>query len=251
MKVTCDYCSNQYEDTVKNCPSCGAPNNFVRVANGEPQTIEELKKWYVDHKLPPENVTRYFIGKDIKEPKAFGIYFDGTDYIVYKNKLDGTRAIRYQGGDEKYAVNELYQRLKVDIVNQKSNQRFQSAAPQPNRNASNNNYGGYVPPQRNRKPDNNNTWKIILVILVIVLAVNILRGMFGAIAYDTYHGSGYSSGYSQSYDYDSSYSDNSSSSSWDWGSNDDSDWGSDWDSDSSWDWGDSWDSGSSDWGSDW
>ena len=54
----------------------------------------------------------FFIGKDIKEPKAFGIYKNSAgDFVVYKNKSNGERVIRYQGTDEGYAVNELYQRL--------------------------------------------------------------------------------------------------------------------------------------------
>ena len=61
------------------------------------------------------------IGKNIKEPKAFGIYKDGRNFIVYKNKANGQRAVRYKGTDEAYAVNELYMRLKEEILNQKSN----------------------------------------------------------------------------------------------------------------------------------
>lgn len=89
----------------------------------EPITIDELKQWYIDRNLPPENVTRFFIGKNYTGPKAFGIYFDEStgDYIVYKNKADGTRAIRYQGENEIYAVNELYKKLKDEIYNQKMN----------------------------------------------------------------------------------------------------------------------------------
>ena len=38
-----------------------------------PKTIEELKQWYIDRNLPAERVTRFFIGKDYKGSKAFGI----------------------------------------------------------------------------------------------------------------------------------------------------------------------------------
>ena len=99
MKKVCDYCSSQYDDTLEKCPNCGAPNDNVRKASGVPTTIEQLKQWYVDHHLPPEETTRFFIGKDIKEPKAFGIYKDDSgDFVVYKNKADGSRAVRYKGG---------------------------------------------------------------------------------------------------------------------------------------------------------
>ena len=122
MRIKCDYCGNMIEENSKTCPHCGAALSGVnRMAGGEPQTIEQLKQWYIDHDLPPEKVTRFFIGKDIKAPKAFGIYKNSVgDFVVYKNKANGERAIRYQGGDEAYAVNELYQRLKAEIADQKS-----------------------------------------------------------------------------------------------------------------------------------
>ncbi len=127
-QIKCDYCGNFYADDIPNCPTCGAVNSaYKRTATGTPQTIEELKQWYEDHHLPPEEVTRFFIGKNVHEPKAFGIYTDGYTYFVYKNKADGTRAVRYQGTDEAYAVNELYLRLKEEILNQKGHQLTSSA----------------------------------------------------------------------------------------------------------------------------
>ena len=110
------------DETGKYCPQCGAPlSGANRVSDQQPKTIEQLHGWYVAHHLPPEHITRFFIGKDIKEPKAFGIYqASNGDFVVYKNKSTGERAIRYQGADEAYAVNELYQRLKAEIVDQKS-----------------------------------------------------------------------------------------------------------------------------------
>ena len=120
MKIQCDYCGNTYEDTLEKCPSCGAPNPSHQ-NTGKPKTIEELKDWYKKRNLPAPEVTRFFIGVDYKNPKAFGIYKDEStgDFIVYKNKADGSRAVRYRGKDEQYAVNELYQRLKDEIVHQK------------------------------------------------------------------------------------------------------------------------------------
>lgn len=121
-KVKCEYCGGFIQDTDKECPVCGAVNeNYSRVAKDTPETIEELKSWYKARNLPPEEVTRFFIGKNIKEPRAFGIYEDSSgNFVVYKNKGDGSRAVRYKGTDEAYAVNELYLRLKEEILNQKS-----------------------------------------------------------------------------------------------------------------------------------
>ena len=122
MKVRCEYCGNIYEDTLAQCPQCGAANPVGSQLNeGEPKTIDELAKWYSDHNLPSYEVTRFFIGEDYKKPKAFGIYqdFNTKEYVVYKNKASGERAERYRGKDERYAVHELFAKLKDEIVNQK------------------------------------------------------------------------------------------------------------------------------------
>ncbi len=123
MKIKCNYCGNFISDTDEKCPNCQAPNEHLkRTGNEVPQTIEELIQWYQEHNLPPEETTRFFIGKNIQEPRAFGIYKEEKtgNYIVYKNKDSGERAIRYEGKDETYAVNELYLKLKEEILHQKS-----------------------------------------------------------------------------------------------------------------------------------
>ena len=128
MKIKCDYCGNYIEQNNETCEHCGAPNSqYKRTSNSQPETIEQLKDWYVAHNLPDENVTRFFIGKDYKGARAFGIFRDvNGDFVVYKNKSDGTRAERYRGDDEAFAVNELYQKLRSEIANQKA--RNSSAA---------------------------------------------------------------------------------------------------------------------------
>ena len=122
MKIKCEFCGSMINDTEQQCPNCGAPNPNVRRSSGDqPLTISQLQQWYESKGLPPYEVTRFFIGQDIRDPKAFGIYYDDAsgNYIVYKNKDTGERAIRYQGTDEAYAVNELFQRLKQEIIQQK------------------------------------------------------------------------------------------------------------------------------------
>lgn len=124
MKILCEYCNSYISDTDEKCPYCGAVNEHLkRIGDGVPKTIDDLKLWYTEKNLPDENITRFFIGKDIKEARAFGIYFDDNtgNYVVYKNKSDGSRAVRYSGKDEEYAVNELYIKLKEEIINQKKN----------------------------------------------------------------------------------------------------------------------------------
>lgn len=121
MQVKCEYCGSYINDTDKFCNNCGAVNdNLKRSTDGTPKTIAELQKWYKDRNLPPKETTRFFIGENYKGAKAFGIYESEGKFIVYKNKADGTRAVRYEGPDEAYAVNEIYLKLKSEILNQKA-----------------------------------------------------------------------------------------------------------------------------------
>lgn len=122
MNVVCEYCGNQIPDIEAKCPICGGVNRFVkRCVSDQPLTIEEFKKWYKEKGLPPYEVTRFFIGEDYKEPKAFGICKDSVTgkVTVYMNTSNGERKVRYEGFDETYGVNDLYQRLKQEILEQK------------------------------------------------------------------------------------------------------------------------------------
>ena len=268
MKIKCEYCKAYINDYDEKCPNCGAPNeHLVRKAKGSPKTIEELKEWYKQKNLPPEETTRFFIGTDYKKPRAFGIYKDEEtgNFVVYKNKDNGQRAIRYEGKDEAYAVNELYLKLKEEIVNQKT------------RNLNRKQASKYSGSQRKRRMTLS---EIIIIISIIIL----MSGLFffavkgsrsrGYYNYDDtyyYYQGGdwyiYNSGwerasdvpdelednskdYYSSYSYDSNYgtSDFSETSYYYEPSSSSSD---DWDSGSSWDSSDSWDSGGTDWGSDW
>lgn len=104
--------------------------------NRDPRTIAELEKWYHDRHLPPYETTRFFIGYNYQGRCAFGIYRDGPDFVVYKNKDDGTRAIRYRGPDEAYAVNELLTKLKSEIMKRKQGNNSSGLHPQKPKNRS-------------------------------------------------------------------------------------------------------------------
>ena len=261
MNIRCDYCGAMIDETSDRCPNCGAPlSGANRTSDEQPKTIEELKAWYVAHHLPAPEITRFFIGKDIPDPKAFGIFKNGVgDFVVYKNKSNGERAIRYQGADEAYAVNELYQRLKAEIVDQKANR---PATPQSN---------NVVDGKKKRK-------KGCLIAILIFLAMAIIGALLDNSApngYYNYQGTQYYHQGSSWYYYDAETDD--------WYQSDDIDINSDnandyrtyqhsgkdfeqstwydagshsndydWDDDDDWDSGsDSWDSGGTDWDSDW
>ena len=123
MKVKCEYCNSDIEATLDKCPNCAAPNvNIVRMTADTPGTIEELKMWYQSKKLPNAEVTRFFIGENINEPRVFGIYKDKNtgDFVFYINNAGGERAVKYCGDDEAYAVNLIFLRLKDAILDQKA-----------------------------------------------------------------------------------------------------------------------------------
>ena len=116
----CPFCGGTVSSEDKTCPHCGATNeNYVADTPRHiflPKTIDELKEYCAERGMPLLRM-RFFIGEDFKEPRAFGIYRDGDRFVVYKNKADGSRAIRYNGPDEAYAVNELFQKLLVECHN--------------------------------------------------------------------------------------------------------------------------------------
>lgn len=269
MKVKCEHCGAEISELDIKCPYCRGENVHYKKeivstynSNNEPKTIEELKQWYIAMNLPDENVTRFFIGKNYKHPKAFGIYKDESsgNFIVYKNKASGERAVRYEGPDEAYAVKELYKKLKDEIYNQKHNN-----------NSDNNNKSN----RSNRKSKFSVVyifWIIFFLIFLIPIIISIFSPNRGYYRYnddyyyyqdgswyeydnnygwrhaypdeyfkDNYSDYYYSSGYVYNLGIDrfedSSYYVEPSS--------------SDYDSDSSWDSSDSWDSSSTDWDSDW
>ena len=111
----CSYCGSTISSEDQKCPYCGAPNpNYVPDMERTvflPKTIEELKEYCAERGMPLLRM-RFFIGEDFREPRAFGIYRENDDtFVVYKNKADGSRAVRYRGPDEAHAVNELFLKL--------------------------------------------------------------------------------------------------------------------------------------------
>ncbi len=284
MQVKCEYCGALMDSNEDICPHCGGVNdNVTRFSDGVPKTIEELRQWAKLHHLPLSEM-RVHIGEDYKEPRAFGIYKDNGDYIVYKNKSDGSRSIRYEGPDEAYAVNELYMKLKEMVVDQKSHmaekkpENHDDCGVSEDYKFGSESYNSYLVRKLTRC-----MFTIIVVTGFIFALFSLIGKMESAIDKDISNLSQPTEGVSYYYNLfnnssgsssnDSSSDDSTSYSIWDedednsYDSYDDSDydsydsydydydydygedWGSSWDSDDStydWDYSDSWNSGYSD-----
>ncbi len=280
MKVKCQYCGYTYEMEEDKCPGCGAPNESSVAGTHivkDPVTIEELKEWYQKRGLPPEDVTRFFIGKDYKGAKAFGIYRDpgSGNVVVYKNKADGSRAVRYNGPDEAVAVREILVKLKETINLQKSNNRSKQSSARPS--------GGKG---KKGKKVRDTSMAVGISIFAFVLACLIAVSDSPYRGYYRYHDNTYYNLDSSWYMYDPAlndwtgtqdpfedgdkwkdyYDSSYSPSEYNQYSFEDTEFYSDWeerkaeernndndsdDSDYDWDSGDSWDSDAGDWDSDW
>ena len=272
----CFHCGEPLSKKDKVCPRCGAKVT----APGEPRTIYELRWFCAQHNMPLAQM-RFFLGEDYEGPRAFGIYQDDDgDYVVYKNKADGVRSVRYKGPDEAHAVHEIYQKLLSEITQRKGGGR-----PAPKR--------GKTAPNRAKKRGAGTKVFLLSALMMLALMIGTVfvalwkdRGpRSGYYAYDDgYYYSQYGNWYYYDDDdwypwevddtlrenygdyyvgraYDDSYGaedfcysdyyyepddswDDDSDDTWD----DDSDytWDDDWDDD--WD---DWDDGDTDWDSDW
>lgn len=153
-------------------PDTNTSDSFSFASGGRPSTIEELKAWAQAKNLPLADM-RFFIGENYLQPRAFGIYEDNGNFIVYKNKSDGSRAVRYSGVDEAYAVGELYDKMCDEIRKRKG-----SAG---NRNSGINEHSGssYSPGSYGNSPapgsgNKKNPGKILVIIIVAILAIDFI-----------------------------------------------------------------------------
>lgn len=226
----------------------------------KPKTIQELQD-YCDRNGFEAQKTRFFIGEDYKGAKAFGIYQDEEtgEFVVYKNKDNGVRAIRYSGRDEEYAVSELYDRLQAEIVNQKDHYyghtttSFSSLYEEDGRSRNHNSETDYLYRDSfsddssysgeyhgSRRTTGGDIWTSIVTIgLVAFILFMIVQAVKGDDGVGSRTSGGSNSRYNSGYSYD--YNDNNYNYNYnDYDYGNDSDWGSD-----------SWDSDYTDWGSDW
>ncbi len=83
---------------------------------GPVKSVDELIDRIEAEHLPIYSM-RFFINEDRKEAQCFGIYFntDTGRWVVYKNKSDGTRAIRLDTTDEAAAAQEIWAKILSEI----------------------------------------------------------------------------------------------------------------------------------------
>ena len=279
----CEFCGSTITSNDSKCPNCAAPNplyvdDTAKIIT-DPKTIEELQEYCAERGMPLQRM-RFFIGVDYKEPKAFGIFKDENGMVtVYKNKADGTRAIRYKGSDEAHGVSELYLKLLEECHNRGiypdgGSSVVRSGKPE-------------ISKEMKRKIEKSLKREAIfkkigtvlvfavIALLIIIAVVTSIKHPDGYYGYnDTlyyYKGSTwyyYDNYYDDWYYADGSYTSDIYESARDYYKGDESSWAEDWgaydfeqssayadyveshssDSDSSYD---SWDSSSTDWGSDW
>ncbi|MBO4885581.1 MAG: hypothetical protein J5602_09740 [Clostridia bacterium] len=79
-------------------------------------SVQELLERAAERGMPLEKM-RFFINQDRHEPRCFGIYQDEYTghWVVYKNKSDGSRAVRYSGPDEAYAAQQIWDKINSEV----------------------------------------------------------------------------------------------------------------------------------------
>ena len=78
-------------------------------------TIEEIQAQAERLGMPLAKM-RFFPGENRADPKCFGIYADiDGNFIVYKNKADGTRAVRYRGRSEAEACEIFWDKIEEEV----------------------------------------------------------------------------------------------------------------------------------------
>lgn len=91
------------------------------------KTLDELEQFFEKYNIPQETV-RFFVKQNRTDAKCFGIYKNASgEFVVYKNKRDGTQAVRYQGTDEAEAVQIFFDKFKEELHLRDVNKQLNSS----------------------------------------------------------------------------------------------------------------------------
>lgn len=147
------------------------------MTNNVPKTIDEFKVYVKENDIPLEKIHMH-LDENYIWPKAFGIYRDGDEFVVYKNKADGNRVIHYQGTDEAYAVSELYLKMREMEMAAKDAKGPRNPFPQSTSYTSGYNYyQQYIPTHHYKKRNKFEDSVHEIIVIVVLIAV------VGLIAY--------------------------------------------------------------------
>ncbi len=129
MERSCIFCGLSLSEGDEVCPNCGtpvsrgaeeAPVSRAEPHTGEPRSLEELRSYCRAHRLSAETL-RFSIGKDSAEPRVTGLFREPSgDFVVFRNKGDGSRLELYRGRDEASAVRVFFPRLQDALARQRS-----------------------------------------------------------------------------------------------------------------------------------
>lgn len=194
----CSGCGAELKPNANFCDQCGLPCKQAEpfqavnlLKDQTPTTIEELKQ-YCDLRGMPLEKMRFFIGVDCSEARAFGIYEEDGRFIVYKNKEDGSRAVRYHGPDEAYAVNEIYQKLLSEChsrgiypenYGKPGGMRHRSASDAGTNRSSSSHHHSHSSHRKKRK----NKTKLIIGIFLAVVIIGAIVFSWSAHRHDGYY----------------------------------------------------------------
>lgn len=105
--------------------------NLADLEDVKLSSLSELEAFFREKNIPSEQI-RFFVNENRNDARCFGIYQDINtgNFIVYKNKDDGTRSVRYEGVDEKLAVNIFFSKLKEEMYKRDTQGLYQSTVSQ-------------------------------------------------------------------------------------------------------------------------
>ena len=92
-------------------------------------TINELREWCKENNISGGE-THLYIDEISKDPKAYGIYIDEGEYVVYWTNGEGTRLVAYRGEEEAEAVKKLLliHNSKLEEIKREAEEREEKAA---------------------------------------------------------------------------------------------------------------------------
>ena len=179
------------------------------MAKYQVHSINEFKDRAIENNITLED-KRFFVGTDCHEPRCFGIFQDEItdEWVVYKNKSDGTRIERYRGHSEAEACQILWDKLEEEI-NMRLHRYGGSLGPGGSGPYARTTSGETIPRGADMPPAQRDGSKksALLIIIIFALIAGLSGGLFsflrGKVRTTTYRDSNTYNSYDSTYDYNS------------------------------------------------